>query len=161
MYGLVNGKNHLLELVMDVDHEVLCRYSADFDADSYSFQGLFGYKVFVAMGLIFGDGLYSLLKIMYSVVQRYRMMRSLKQQLQDEPDMTEAEYAEGELAKTPLYVISERSAQSFTTTCPCKSASLLWVARRWLLCCALFIGTPPPSLSLLCPKLSDPLPPSV
>ena len=48
------------------------------------------------MGLIMGDGLYSLTKILYSVVQRFRMMQSLKQQLQEEPEMTQAEYAEGQ-----------------------------------------------------------------
>lgn len=70
------------------------RYPAEFDMDSYSFQGLFGYKVFVAMGLILGDGIYSLVKVLYSIVQRMRMARGLKN-AQDEPEMTELAYAEG------------------------------------------------------------------
>lgn len=74
---------------------IACRYPSEFDADSYSFQGLFGYKVFVACGLIFGDGLYSLLKILYTVISRLRTAHGRKQQLQDEPEMSEAEFAEG------------------------------------------------------------------
>ena len=71
------------------------RYPEDFDVDSYSFQGLFGYKVFVAMGLILGDGIYSLAKVLYSIVQRMRLAHSLKSKAQDEPEMTESAYAEG------------------------------------------------------------------
>ncbi len=70
-----------------------CRYPREFDAESFSFQGLFGYKVFIAMALILGDGLYSLIKILYNIVQRLRVARTLKQQQQ--PEMSEAEYAEG------------------------------------------------------------------
>ena len=71
-----------------------CRYSFEFDAESYSFQGLFAYKVFVAMGLILGDGIYSLTKTLYIILQRMRAA-SLQQQ-QQQPEMTAAEYAEGE-----------------------------------------------------------------
>ena len=71
-----------------------CRYSSEFDAESYSFQGLFAYKVFVAMGLILGDGIYSLTKTLYIILQRMRAASLQKQQQQ--PEMTAAEYAEGE-----------------------------------------------------------------
>ena len=77
------------------------RYSADFDADAYSFQGLFGYKVIVAMGLIFGDGLYSLTKILVSIVQRLSMTHAQKQHLQKESEMSAAAYAEGGQTEAP------------------------------------------------------------
>ncbi len=79
------------------------------------------------MGLIFGDGLYSLLKIMYSVVQRLRMAQRLKQQLQEEPELTEAEYAEGELLQLVQHLVNSASilrmfASMTCSSCACQAA---------------------------------------
>ncbi|RWR74490.1 putative metal-nicotianamine transporter YSL6 [Cinnamomum micranthum f. kanehirae] len=49
------------------------------DLGSNDFQGLYGYKVFVAISLILGDGLYNLIKIIVMTVKEISNARTTKQ----------------------------------------------------------------------------------
>lgn len=71
---------------------IWCRYPAQYTSTSYSFQGLYGYKVFLAIALILGDALYNLVKVMYKYsVRLYEIYRlGLR-----EKEMTEDEFDEG------------------------------------------------------------------
>ena len=72
---------------------VCCRYPAEYTSSSYSFQGLYGYKVFLAIALILGDALYNLVKVMYKYsVRLYEIYRLGIR----EKEMTEEEFDEGE-----------------------------------------------------------------
>lgn len=43
---------------------LLCRYPAGLS--THDFQGLFGYKVFLVIAILMGEGLYMVLKVLWS-----------------------------------------------------------------------------------------------
>ncbi len=68
-YGaLTNPIRHLL--IWLPDSVIQSRYPAGLD--SHDFQGLFGYKVFLVIAILMGEGLYMVLKVLYSCERGWR-----------------------------------------------------------------------------------------
>ncbi|KAK9868357.1 hypothetical protein WJX84_007164 [Apatococcus fuscideae] len=75
-------------------------YPEEYTETSYSFQGLYGYKVFLAIALILGDALYNLVKVMYKYAVRLNEMYRL--------GMREQETSEEEFTEDQKYTLQLR-----------------------------------------------------